>query len=872
MNSRFWRYGAVLVSSVFSSLTLSAQPAVWIAPSLQRVGKTDALGTGTQAKVYAGRGEYESFQIVVHAPSSGLSNVNVSVSDLTGPGGAVIPKTNISLFREYYVTVTASSPNWGGSNQPLGAGVYPDGLVPFIDPATGQPPVGATITATPFNVSANQNQPIWVDVLVPHGIAGGVYTGTYTVTSSQGNTSGGVSVTVWNFDMPATPSLHSSFLFWNGEGVAAQEELLRNRIGPLALNPSTESTLVNYGLGSTGLPFWSGADVGTCSMSPAPSVSQFQTSAAQQQSGLLIYDYSADEIGGCSGLYTTLKQWAYNMHQAGVKNLVTMAPDSNLYDDGSGTGHSAVDIWTMLPVMYDANPSAVNYVISKGDLAWSYNTVVQDAYSPKWEIDFSPIDFRIQPGFISQSLGLTGLLYWRVDMWSSDPWNQINTIGVWNSSNYPGEGVLVYPGTQVGIQGVAPSMRLKWLRDGTDDYEYVNILKKLGQGSWAMQMAQSVGANWSNWTRDPNALESVREQLGAKIDSLNGGSAGSTGGTTGGTAPAAPANPSPANGATSVSITPTLTWSASSGATSYDVYFGTSSSPALVTTTSSTSYAPATLVNSGTYYWKVVAKNSAGSASSAVWSFITVSVAAPPVTSSVPSKPSNPSPASGATGVSTSATLSWTDTGATSYDVYFGTTSTPVLIGTTTSTSYAMSGLSDNTLYYWAVVANSSAGSNSSPIWSFTTDAPAPSGGGAAPTDVSVSPNSGSGWSHAYTFVFNDPNGAANLSGVGALMNASFNGLNSCWFYYDNTNNTISLASDSEATWSSAPANASAYLQNSQCILTKPKAKITGNTLTLTVVLGFYNTFGGTKNFYMYSQDENGLNSGYQPMGIWTVP
>ena len=51
--------------------------------------------------------------------------------------------------------------------------------------------------------------------------------------------------------------------------------------------------------------------------------------------------------------------------------------------------------------------------LAKGDSLWSYNTLVQDPYSPKWEIDFDPINFRIQPGFISQSLGPTGMLYWR---------------------------------------------------------------------------------------------------------------------------------------------------------------------------------------------------------------------------------------------------------------------------------------------------------------------------------------------------------------------------------------------------------------------------------------------------------------------------
>ena len=184
---------------------------------------------------------------------------------------------------------------------------------------------------------------------------------------------------------------------------------------------------------------------------------------------------------------------------------------------------TAVDIWTVMPIGYDHSPALDAQALQDGDELWSYNALVQDDYSPKWLIDFAPINFRIQPGFISQSLNLTGMLYWRVDKWSSDPWNQVNNAGSYSSNNYPGEGMLVYPGYQVGINGVAPSMRLKWLRDGVEDYEYVQMLKLAGHASDALGLAASVGPDWRNWTRDVNKLLSVRAQIGQEIDSLNGG-------------------------------------------------------------------------------------------------------------------------------------------------------------------------------------------------------------------------------------------------------------------------------------------------------------------------------------------------------------
>ncbi len=80
---------------------------------------------------------------------------------------------------------------------------------------------------------------------------------------------------------------------------------------------------------------------------------------------------------------------------------------------------------------------------------------------------------------------------------------------------------------------------------------------------------------------------------------------------------------SPANGQTGVSVGAALTWSAAAGATSYDVYFGTQSNPPLATNTTATSYTPGSLAANTIYYWRVVSKNAAGTASTATLTFMT---------------------------------------------------------------------------------------------------------------------------------------------------------------------------------------------------------------------------------------------------------
>jgi hypothetical protein len=85
---------------------------------------------------------------------------------------------------------------------------------------------------------------------------------------------------------------------------------------------------------------------------------------------------------------------------------------------------------------------------------------------------------------------------------------------------------------------------------------------------------------------------------------------------------------SPANGASGVATSPTLTWNASTGATSYHLQLSTDSTFATTLVDQSalatTSYAAGGLAASTKYYWRVSASNGAGSSAySGVFSFTT---------------------------------------------------------------------------------------------------------------------------------------------------------------------------------------------------------------------------------------------------------
>jgi lysophospholipase L1-like esterase len=181
-----------------------------------------------------------------------------------------------------------------------------------------------------------------------------------------------------------------------------------------------------------------------------------------------------------------------------------------------------------------------------------------------------------------------------------------------------------------------------------------------------------------------------------------------TSGSGGGSAPAAPTGLAATAGNAQV----VLNWTASSGATGYNVYRGTTpggeSTTAIATGVTSTSFTNTGLTNGTAYYYKVTATNSSGTSS-----YSNEASATPTAGPTPPPAPAGMAASPGNAQVG----LSWTaSSGATSYNVYRGTSSggestTAIATGITT-TSYTNTGLSNGTAYYFKVTATNSAGTS----------------------------------------------------------------------------------------------------------------------------------------------------------------
>jgi hypothetical protein len=221
-------------------------------------------------------------------------------------------------------------------------------------------------------------------------------------------------------------------------------------------------------------------------------------------------------------------------------------------------------------------------------------------------------------------------------------------------------------------------------------------------------------------------------------------------------APATPTLVSPANNATGISTTPTLSWNTADRATTYQVQISTVSNfnttvvdEDNISTTSYTVVTP--LQNSTQYYWRVKAINIGGESNwSAARTFTTIIAA--------PAAPLLVSPVDEATNVEINPTFEWNAVAtATEYQLQVAPDQnfSPPTVNetglTTTTHTYTGTSISNNSTYYWRVRASNSGGNGEwSEVRKFTTIIARP----ATPT-LAFPPNNATGQPTTLTVEWN---------------------------------------------------------------------------------------------------------------------
>ncbi|HEX4962143.1 MAG TPA: fibronectin type III domain-containing protein [Thermoanaerobaculia bacterium] len=289
-----------------------------------------------------------------------------------------------------------------------------------------------------------------------------------------------------------------------------------------------------------------------------------------------------------------------------------------------------------------------------------------------------------------------------------------------------------------------------------------------------------------------------------------------------------PAAPTGVTATATGQSTATVSWTASSGATSYKIFRSTTSGGPYtqVGTSTTTSFADSGLTCNTTYFYVVTASNGTCDSGNSAQASTTTSVC----TCTPPAAPTGLA-SSGTT--QTGTTVSWTaSSGATSYKILRSTTSGGpyTQVGTSTTTSFTDTGLTCNTSYFYVVVAsNGSCDSGNSAQLTVTTSA---CGGGCTVQNLYNHTFEGAsgldGWS---TGVFVSGGSAASWRGVQACSPAHSGsnifryGGTTCTSNY--TNNNFTFAQPNGTAGIAVPAGA------------------TGTTLTFWHRRGFESGFDG---------------------------
>jgi hypothetical protein len=217
-----------------------------------------------------------------------------------------------------------------------------------------------------------------------------------------------------------------------------------------------------------------------------------------------------------------------------IRNLVT-APLHPEWSD-------FIDIWTPVINCFEQNlgldycemtvsRSGYESELSKGKELWWYqacsthgcNIIGQDYFRgwPGYMIDDAPIRHRIME-WLTWKYKISGELYFNTNeayFKKKDPWTDVHLFG----GN--GDGTLFYPGRPNVIGGTThipiESFRLKLIREGLEDYEYLLMLEKLKGAKAVTDLVNSLIRSINEFDQDPKKLYAIRQQIGQQLDAAD---------------------------------------------------------------------------------------------------------------------------------------------------------------------------------------------------------------------------------------------------------------------------------------------------------------------------------------------------------------
>jgi len=538
----------------------------WTTHALQKVRPYDTVPEKVQNSVHisAARNEFESFQIVFRAETDEVEGLDLEAGDLKRSDGSVLSANNVATYFVRYLDLPKPSSIEGR------AGEWPDALIPRIDRYSGE-----RRNAFPFKLLRRYAQPIWIEIYIPPSTAPGTYRGDITMTlNGKREATIPVTVDVWSFALPSTSSLPNSFglngltavrqhlgKYTNDDDVIRFTSLYRKAALWHRLSVYNGSMLpprTSYFGGKITVdwtrydkevaPFLDGTVIrrgeplygAKATSIDVPAVRTIQDDERKvlylrafanhfREKGWFdrLFNYLWDEPKPEN--YPEVVRQGKLAHSAvpDIKNLVT----ASFHSDWAGV----VDIFVPIINCFAFKPgnvSACDQQVQQPKMPnlWWYQScashgcnIVGGEYFrgwPSYVIDVDAVANRIMP-WIAWKYNIRGELYYATNEAYSrkeDAWDHIYLFG----GN--GDGTLFYPGRPRTIGGTTDipieSIRLKLIRDGLEDYEYLRLLE-LGQGHAAAERyVDRLVTNAYTYDRDPESLYEVRREISERLSRI----------------------------------------------------------------------------------------------------------------------------------------------------------------------------------------------------------------------------------------------------------------------------------------------------------------------------------------------------------------
>jgi hypothetical protein len=572
---------------------------IWITDTMTKVlQEQGSPGTTHWAIVYATQNETQSFQVHAHAPSGGISDLSVSMSDLVNAKTGThisASSTDIVVYIERYMNVTIKT---GSSATFLNTtGHVPDILVPDVDPYYRQ-----NTNAFPFTVAPNQNQSVWIDVHIPPTAPSGYYSGTVTVKSgSSVLASMPVVYAAWQWPasagghMPSTSTLQSYVpgsysggciqMYGSAAGCSAYPDSAGTPDGGTTrVQQDTITLFLDHRYSDGGqtnsypeagsfsgwdalyAPFFNGTDahvpgilkgakLTSYSIAPLSSLSSesatwknFRNHFSSNGWKGLAYYLCDEPPNGCS--WSTLianGNLAHSFVSPVIPNFVTTD-----YPHASANGALNTIDW-LISAINDIEPiggpvqdlnNYKNWVAANPSVRewWNYQacgdagtcsngiTGPSNFTYPNYNVDGTSVANRAME-WITFLHGQTAELYYYLDVCAQTGSGPAQQCGYPTHPNNPiisnyysggwGDGTLIYYGSSsyVGTSTplILPSMRLKLIRNGMQDYEYLHALTSAGQGAFVQQQIRSWITNSYTFETSGSGLTTARQALGTKL-------------------------------------------------------------------------------------------------------------------------------------------------------------------------------------------------------------------------------------------------------------------------------------------------------------------------------------------------------------------